>query len=716
MKTSQSIKINSISSKRYSSNCYINFSDGNTLECSSDLVLKYNLSPDSVIPLSIIDIIQKEQRIFNIKQSAYQFASYKKRTKKQVSQRLAQKGYSDSEIRLGLEFLIEFNLIDDKEFAHLYVRDNVQRRPVSQNRLLSEMIQKGIPKELALEAIKENYPTENKLEIAKESIEKKIKTISHKPKDKQKKLIIAHLQRQGFDWDTIKQAIQNLKICIIFLLTILLSLLFTARIQSQPLIHDSICKIRLPETVNSYQPSIIPVLTSDGKYLFLDRKVHPENSGGINDQDDIWFSRSLGTGLWSEPEHLSIINTPVSDVIFAITPDRSKALIYSSRTPQSYFSIYQLNGSKLSNPKPLNIKNYYNLSKNFFASISPDNRILILSIERKDSYGSKDLYVSIYDEPNGLWSEPKNLGNIINTSGDEEAPFLAYDLKTLYFSSDGKNNKTKQDLFVTRRLDDSWLNWSEPENLGPLFNTKFDENSIWLTILSDTAYIVSGDTIEKRPGIYFACMPEKLRPMPYLVLKGNILTIFNGKVVPYQKSIKVVVKEKKSKKTTYYYSDSSSANLIFTLPAGLETDILIDEPGFKPYSFYLSSRDIKTITQFNKDIVLDPFKPLQDHYTVYFEFNDFSISDDNQNKLSDFVLNTEDYKDKKYILIGHTDSTGTEKYNYNLSKNRAEVISRFLQALGVPKSSIEVYYKGASEPASNEDAKNRRVEIVVGEK
>ncbi len=84
--------------------------------------------------------------------------------------------------------------------------------------------------------------------------------------------------------------------------------------------------------------------------------------------------------------------------------------------------------------------------------------------------GDQDLYVSFYNDAHKSWSEPLNLGAQINTHLAETAPYLAADDKTLYFASDGYLGYGGFDLYVTRRLDDTWTNWSTPENLGMVIN------------------------------------------------------------------------------------------------------------------------------------------------------------------------------------------------------------------------------------------------------
>ena len=87
---------------------------------------------------------------------------------------------------------------------------------------------------------------------------------------------------------------------------------------------------------------------------------------------------------------------------------------------------------------------------------------------------SANLYVSFLDSL-GNWSEPIELGNMVNTPFDERSPHLLPDMRTLYFSSEGHGSLGGLDVFVTTRLDDSWTHWSEPTNIGKGINTSSDD-------------------------------------------------------------------------------------------------------------------------------------------------------------------------------------------------------------------------------------------------
>lgn len=298
---------------------------------------------------------------------------------------------------------------------------------------------------------------------------------------------------------------------------LLCTLLCAASAEQQP--PPIRCKVRLPEQFNEHQPTILPLLAPDGNRLYVDRKHHPQNTGGIRDPDEIWYADRLPDGSWSALKNLGPpLNTPGSDVLCALSPDGKEALVFGIYRPdgtkQSGFSISRWTDSGWSFPQPLRIRNFYNLSQHYYATWSPDRRVLILSLQRLDSYGGLDLYVSLYDSLHGEWSEPENMGSVLNTAGMEGSPFLAPDGKTLYFFSTGHRGYGGMDLFMSRRLDESWKHWSIPVSLGPDVNTTGDEASISLTVRGDTAYIVSIDPLTQQPGIYAVCLAENLRPLP----------------------------------------------------------------------------------------------------------------------------------------------------------------------------------------------------------
>ncbi|MBO6026654.1 MAG: OmpA family protein [Bacteroidales bacterium] len=117
-----------------------------------------------------------------------------------------------------------------------------------------------------------------------------------------------------------------------------------------------------------------------------------------------------------------------------------------------------------------------------------------LSLEGKELFfasrrnGNADLF-HCYRDDHGQWSEPENLGPVINTKGSEMAPFIHPDGKTLYFSSDTHTGMGGYDLFVSRRNEAG--EWSEPVNLGYPINTPGDEINFIVAADGHTALISS---------------------------------------------------------------------------------------------------------------------------------------------------------------------------------------------------------------------------------
>ena len=120
--------------------------------------------------------------------------------------------------------------------------------------------------------------------------------------------------------------------------------------------------------------------------------------------------------------------------------------------------------------------------------MSPEWDVLLFSTQHRDGIGREDLYVSLAD--NGIWKAPIHLGTTINTKGAEISPFLSSDRKSLFFSSDGHGGYGQGDLFVAKRLYDSWQVWSRPVNLGKEINSAGYE--AYLSIMADSvAYFFS---------------------------------------------------------------------------------------------------------------------------------------------------------------------------------------------------------------------------------
>lgn len=481
--------------------------------------------------------------------------------------------------------------------------------------------------------------------------------------------------------------------------------------------QDSEIKQRLPQSINSYQPAIVPIVDFYDKYLYFDRKFYFENVGGIKDRDDIWFSKKIADNSWSIPQKMPIpINTPESDVLFFLSPDGNTALVsgvYSgTQKSQGYSLIYKSNAG-WSEPQAMNIINYRNDSTVYSATLSADLQTLILSLANDKSIGGMDLFVSHYNKRDNSWSEPKSLGITgINSINDEASPYLAPNNRTLYFASNRADGFGGMDLYVSERLDESWSNWSSPRNLGKLINTSKDENSLSLTPLGDRAYLVSYDTTAKQQGIYEVQLPLEYRPQNYAFVRGGISQVLNNMTYPLEGSYRIAVGQPGSSDTLYYFTNLDN-QFIIPLPKAGQYSLQVISPNFDSYITDIHIIDIITPKILESDIkVTHRVQKSPDALTIFFDYNASELLPAERTKLREFFVQLK-ITNYRLEVYAYTDTVGTDEYNLNLSAKRAESVKQYLTSLGISPDLIDVSAMGEKHRPNSSPELERRVEILI---
>ncbi len=480
-------------------------------------------------------------------------------------------------------------------------------------------------------------------------------------------------------------------------------------------------KTRLGDEINRYQPALAPVVTLDDNTMYLDLWEHPKNSGGYVDRDEIWVSHKDFYGVWSEPQRLGKpLNSKYPDVIFSISPDHQQALAFgsysvdTSKIPAGFYFLKNINGKWIFDER-LEIENYYNNSGYYSANLSADGRYLFMSLVREDGIGKHDLYIS-EKQSNGKWSEPENLGPVINSTGDEGAPFFAYDNKTLYFSSNGQKGYGKADIFMSRKIGNSWQEWSLPANLGEELNTTEDDKSIYLNALSDGGYMVSWDSVNLRSGLYECIIPYHLRPHPYSIVEGNILIKADGKYHKYERSADVKI-------TGNQFSDlvksDDKGHFRFVYPGKYrDFSIIIEDSIYgravvqnMPDTIINSARWLYIDCYFSEKSPIPGYRRI---YSIYFDTDSKEITESDRKLLHEFFeTRLSDIND--FVIKGFADERGSEDYNYKLSEKRAMEVSVQLEQI-CSDCKIRIEAKGELQIKQNSLAENRRVDIFIPNK
>lgn len=354
----------------------------------------------------------------------------------------------------------------------------------------------------------------------------------------------------------------------------------------------------LANHINSTFEESAPMVSADGNTLYFTRRRHPQNFG-VDKAGDIWVSKRNEKGVWSRPVNVGApLNNIYTNSVVALDP--SNQIIYLQ-------DVYSHNGEGMvwsardgrswSNPEPCEIEDFYTIGDGATFHLCADGNTLIMGLERQEGLGRRDLYVSFRQE-DYRWSAPQHLGNVINTSKEESRAFLAADGRTLYFASRGHGGRGGFDLFYSRRLDDSWTNWSEPQNLGQGINTPFDDEYISLPATGEPAYLVYRDTGSLN--IYSTRLPEEFLPQAVTLVRGRVN--LGGQQTLRELEVTSLDLQSEGEKRTLPLRPDGTFTIV--VPPGAELGIQAVAPGYFPTSTYLSGAGAATAAEMDHRTLL----------------------------------------------------------------------------------------------------------------
>ena len=347
-------------------------------------------------------------------------------------------------------------------------------------------------------------------------------------------------------------------------------------------------------------------------------------------------------------------------------------------------------------------------------SLSPDKKTLYFSSNRPGGYGGKDLYVS-YRGANGKWSSAENMGPLVNTKGDELAPFIHADNSTLYFTSDGLPGYGGSDLFMMRRKNAT--EWNAPENLGYPINTIENEGSLFITADGIDAYYAS-DRADSRGGLdlYRFELPPDARPAKTLYVEGTVFNKKDKKGIPAT----VELTDNATRETISKIQTDESGFYLITLPVGKDYTFSVNRKGFLFYTDLYELSKGKPDSTYKKDIGLQPIEinASLTFKNIQFETNSFELKPISFIELDKAIQLLNDNPTIKIEIGGHTDNIGKPADNLALSNNRAKSVLNYLVSKGIsPQRLVAKGYSETKPIADNSTdegrAKNRRTELKV---
>jgi len=468
---------------------------------------------------------------------------------------------------------------------------------------------------------------------------------------------------------------------------------------------------KLSDDINSTGSEYAPVISADGKTLYFCAKNRMDNLGG----EDIFISRKENN-QWSPAKLMAGINTiSSSEAPEAISVDGTQMMMFQSG--QLCFSNQTFDGWSELEFLPSTVNQTLWQGD---ATISSDGRALLFASARKDIVGfpknnNLDIYAALKDE-NGHWQTVINLGQQINTPYNDRSPFLHPDMKTLYFSSTGHGGFGEMDVFKTTRLDDTWMNWSTPVNLGREINTPNNDWGYKVTTDGATAYFSYAAEGTSNEDIYQVALPKKMRPLAVSTISGTLkdsygLPIDAEIIIEDLETGKVVSELKSNPKTGEFFA---------VLPDNRKYSYYIKKEDYFPISNNIDLSNNKKVT-IDENLKLFTVAELTEKgvnltlENIFFDTNKSTLKKESYAELNRVfaLIKTNNFKIE---LFGHTDNVGKNDYNLQLSQRRADAVRKYFIKKGISAADISALGKGEVEPIESNDsaegkAKNRRVEI-----
>lgn len=349
-------------------------------------------------------------------------------------------------------------------------------------------------------------------------------------------------------------------------------------------------------------------------------------------------------------------------------------------------------------------------------SLSADNRTLFFASTRGGGLGKSDLWMATVGA-DGRWNEPVNLGDSINTPGQEMSPLIHPDGQTLYFSSDGHPGMGGMDLFVSRKREDG--KWGKPVNLGYPINTLADELALIVDAAGEWAYF-SSDKLGGSGGydIYRFELQAESRPVPVTYMKGKVFDAESK--IPLKASFEIIDLAS-GQIVVIAGSDPVSGEFLVCIPTGKSYGLNVSAAN---YLFYSENFPLQQSAGIHdpvlKDVALSPIKEGQAVVmrNVFFETASYELRPESQTELDRLVQLLNDNPGIYIEIGGHTDNVGTASYNLQLSERRANAVMHYLVNKGISAGRLSAVGYGLTQPIAANDteegrALNRRTAFTV---
>jgi len=456
---------------------------------------------------------------------------------------------------------------------------------------------------------------------------------------------------------------------------------------------------KLPSTVNTPFEDTMPMLSAGGDTLYFTTVKHSRQQQDTTSKGhDIWYSVRKD-GAWTTAKNDLLNLGQFNGVVGIGSLGQTLYLLRyqdesgsGTATAGIAYSVKNRNGWQV--PQRLNFRDVFTNNTFFGFFMHSSEQLLLISMRGLNSMGKEDLYVSFKDE-NNRWTLPKHLGPVVNSRGFEISPFLSEDGTTLYFASNGHEGFGNADIFMSERLDDSWVNWSTPKNLGkPINSSAFD--AYFVQGKKDEVFFVSNRGTSLAD-IYYSSLTSPEADLLAENRKNNgTQGSLDGENKTYNAGSNEGGEENGEGNTSGAVSDATQNNQNGTSDAEDRVNAKNPNSGL--------GGNVKSPKMLTAS-------------SIYFDFNSDELTDRAKYTLTETARELKEYGDIFIELVGYTDNVGSQRYNLKLSRKRAKAVQDFLVANGIDKDLISTEGRGIldiSERSTEEEMRRlqRKVDIT----
>lgn len=466
----------------------------------------------------------------------------------------------------------------------------------------------------------------------------------------------------------------------------------------------------LGDSVNSKYAEYYPSITIDGKKLIFTRRIK-------NDED--FYESEIQEGKWAKATPLAgLVNTNLNEGAQNISQDGEWIVFTGCNYPEGqgscdiYISYKTVKGWS----EPANIGAIVNTD--FWESspsLSPDKRDLYFSSDQPGGNGGRDIWVTHRTEK-GKWSRPENLGLEINTNGNEGSAFMYADNQTLFFNSNGHPGYGQTDLFFSKKQTDG--SWSVPVNLGYPINTINDEGSLIVAPDGKTAYYASESASGKGALDLFSFqLRADIQPPKTLWVQGKVFDSKTKQGLPSSVELADI-------NNGYIISKvqtDEEGNYLTTLPIGKNYAFNVNRKGYLFFSENYNLTTDKFDSIFKADIPLQPIEAgaMIVLKNIFFDTKKTALNPASLVELDKVLQFLLDNPTTKILITGHTDNIGKAQDNLTLSNGRALAVINYLVASKqIAKDRLQFKGLGATKAIADNNTEegraiNRRTELSV---